>query len=123
MQSVSPNERKRRAIVLRLMFEMRNIRLQRADPLDMTWIILAIHMGQYDGRPLCVSNIANITHIPRTTVIRHLKALKSQGRATIIRVGQRTIPVIQSDTETQILFDVLTASVRRAAALLSAMDT
>lgn len=123
MQNVSPNERRRRAIVLRFMLETRSAWIEEGDPIDLTWIILAIHLGQYEGRPLSVSNIATLTRIPRTTVLRHVNELKDQGRAKIVRIGHRTVPVLLAPERKAAFFKSLVAAIKRTAEQLSILDT
>ncbi|UVC14738.1 MarR family transcriptional regulator [Mesorhizobium onobrychidis] len=123
VQNVSPSERRRRAVVLRFMFEIRSAWIEEGDPVDVTWIILAIHLGQYEGRPLSVSDIATLTLIPRTTVHRHVNELKAQGRANVIRIGHRTVPIMISPERKPAFFETLIAAIKRAADLLSSLDT
>lgn len=123
MQNVPPTERQRRAIVLRFMLETRSAWIDEGDPIDLTWIVLAIHLGQYEARPLSVSNIATLTRIPRTTVLRHVNDLKSQGRVEIVRIGHRTIPVLLSLERKSGFFKKLIAAIKRTAEQLSSLDT
>lgn len=123
MQNVSPTERQRRATVLRFMLETRGAWIDQGDPIDLTWIILAIHLGQYEARPLSVSNIATLTRIPRTTVLRHVNDLKNQGRAEIVRIGHRTVPVMVSQERKPAFFKFLITAIKRTAEQLSTLDT
>lgn len=123
MQNVSPSERRRRAIVLRFMMDLRSAWIDEGDPVDVTWIILAIHLGQYEARPLSVSNIATLTRIPRTTVLRHVNDLKTQGRAEVVRIGHRTVPLMLSPERKRPFFDAIADAIRRTADQLSSLDT
>lgn len=109
--------------MLRFMFELRSAWIDEGDPVDVTWIIVAIHLGQYEGRPLSVSNIAALTRIPRTTVLRHINELKAQGRAKVIRIGHRTVPIMISPERKAAFFESLIATIKRAADQLSSLDT
>lgn len=109
--------------MLRFMFELRSAWIDEGDPVDVTWIIVAIHLGQYEGRPLSVSNIAALTRIPRTTVLRHVNELKAQGRAKVIRIGHRTVPIMISEERKPAFFETLIATIKRAADQLSSLDT
>lgn len=119
MPKLSRAESRRRAIVIRFMFQVRNAWVAHGDPVDRTWIVLAVHLGTIEGRPLDVSSIAELTRIPRASVQRHLDRLRKQGRVEMKRQGRRSIPVLTSDEPVSDLFTVLARAIQRAASDLS----
>lgn len=123
MHNVSPTERRRRAVVLRFMLDMRSAWVDEGDPVDLTWVILAILLGQYEQRPLSVSDIASMTRIPRTTVLRHVNALKRQGKVEIVRIGHRTVPVMAAPQHKPVFFGSISSMIKRVAEQLSILDT
>lgn len=56
-----------------------------ATDLDAVLLIVAIFMGQAEGRPFSASKLAAFLDLPRSTVLRRLKSLEQDG--TIERAG------------------------------------
>lgn len=60
---------------------------------------MAIRLGQYEGRPMDITDLAEITGLPLSSVSRHVKALRKRGRARSIKSGRRILQYIPPGPE------------------------
>lgn len=94
MPTTNEQEKQVRRILLRMMLDLHALVTARDRPTEETLVNFAIRLGQYEGRPMDATEIAAVTTLPRTSVIRHLKAIEERGRARSSRVGRRVIRYI-----------------------------
>ena len=94
-----------RIIIIRTVLLGRRILTQRGKEADETpeqaLCTMAIRLGQYEGRPMSIRDIANATAIPYATVDRYLKTLKKKGYIRSERVGRRVVHFLPMNTETK----------------------
>lgn len=123
MPELPRDESRRRAIIIRCMLQIREAWVAEEKFVDSTWIMMAIHLGAIEGRPLDISSIAELTHVPRPTVQRHLSRLKKQGRVEIVREGRRSVALVGAHDPGNDFFAILARAIMKAANDLSELGS
>lgn len=89
-------------------------------------VAVAIRLGQYEGRPMDVTAIAEATQLPMSSVSRHIKTQRGKGRVKSIKTGRRTlqyIPLSVEPTEVSRFYDTVEELVTLAAYDISILET
>lgn len=84
-------ETERRRILLRLLLELHALIRETGIPHEEAVVAMAIRLGQYEGRPMDVTDIAEMTALPLSSVSRHIKTLRKRGRTRSIKSGRRIL--------------------------------
>lgn len=92
---------------------------------EVTLVVLAIRLGEIEGRRMDVSALANMVSLPRTTVIRHLNTLVASGEVDMFRSGRSVTPRLRSveSPSLRALFESFNKGVRTLCLELSKLDT
>lgn len=85
-------EKERRRLLIELLIETQRLLMRLREHPEVTLIAMAVRLGWLQRNPLDVSSLATYTMLPRSTVIRHLKALEARNRVTTTRHGKRSVP-------------------------------
>ncbi|AIK68479.1 hypothetical protein Lo5R7ANS_09 [Mesorhizobium phage vB_MloP_Lo5R7ANS] len=94
MPNVTAKERMKRSAVIELILGA-CIELDKlGESRDLHVVLMAIRLGNYQKRPMDVTALAAASGLPRTTVIRHIKALEELGRIKVVNTGRRHIPIL-----------------------------
>ncbi|MER8510923.1 helix-turn-helix domain-containing protein [Mesorhizobium sp. M0894] len=125
MPNVPAKERVRRTAVIELVLGICAEMVALGDNRDLHLVLMAIRLGNYQKRPMDVTGLAAATSLPRTTVIRHIKALEELGRITVVNTGRRALPILIGTDRplTKGFYKRLEQLVLQASANLSKMDT
>ena len=126
MPTTSPKERRRRCIIIEMILGMHGKFIDLSDDTSTTLVMMAIRLGAYQKRPMDITGLAGVTNLPRTTVIRHVKALEGLGRIKVVSAGRRTIPILSVGSERPNVEDFyrdLERLIISAGSNLSKMDT
>lgn len=103
MPVISTSVRKRRLAVLTLWLEGRRVFLEGAKnggiPFEAGFCAMAVRFGQYRGKPMDVSAVAEITGMPYATADRHLKILQKLGRVRAVKIGKRSVQYLPLESE------------------------
>ncbi|MER8582657.1 helix-turn-helix domain-containing protein [Mesorhizobium sp. M1423] len=94
MPNLTAKERKRRVPVIELILGVNSQLTALGESRDMLIVLMAIRLGNYQNRPMDVTALAAATSLPRTTVIRHIKALEELDRIKVVNAGRRAIPIL-----------------------------
>ena len=87
----SREERARRCVLIRTLLELHTLTREAGIPHEEAIVSMAIRLGQYEGRPMDVTDLAEITGLPLSSVSRHVKALRKKGRVRSIKSGRRIL--------------------------------
>lgn len=115
-----------RRVILRMMLNLHALVRSRRRPTEELLVNLAIRLGQYEGRPLGATEIAEIASLPRTSVLRHLKTLEDRGATYSVRVGRRRVrylPVGGERLEVDAFYAEAEKVIHSACDELSILDT
>ncbi len=95
MPGHSPAVVKTRLAILTLLLEARRALQNGAEkgaiPFETGYCALAVRHGEYSGKPLDVSGVAQMTGLPVATADRHLKTLQKLGRVRAVKIGRRSV--------------------------------
>ncbi|MER8406970.1 helix-turn-helix domain-containing protein [Mesorhizobium sp. M1307] len=94
MPNITAKERLKRVAVIELVLGLTTELDKLGTSRDMHIVLMAIRLGNYQGRPMDVTALAAATSLPRTTVIRHIHALEELGRVKVVTNGRRAIPLL-----------------------------
>lgn len=92
MPDISRKERMRRLAVIEMVLGVNAQLFELGENRDMHVVLMAVRLGNYQDRPMTA--LAAVTNLPRTTVIRHIKALEELGRVSVVNAGRRAIPIL-----------------------------
>lgn len=118
--------RQMRRVILRMMLDLHALIRARRRPTEELLVDFAIRLGQYQGTPLDATEIAGITALPRSSVLRHLKSLEGRSATYSVRVGRRIVrylPVGDEGPDVDAFYSDTERIVRDACLELSKMDT
>lgn len=105
------------------MLELHALVTSQDRPTEEMVVALAIRLGQYEGKALDAYQIAKITTLPRTSVLRYLNTMRVRGRISQARVGRRKVYFVKSSLpEIDEFFADAEIVVRNAARMLTKMD-
>lgn len=116
----------RRRILIRFMLELHALIRESNFPHDEAMVAMAIRLGQYEGRPMDVSDIAGATGLPRSSVSRHLVALRKKGMVRSVKAGKRTVqhlPLSSEPEEVTRFYREFERLIVQASMNVSKMDT
>jgi DNA-binding Lrp family transcriptional regulator len=94
MPNTLTKERRKRSAVIELVLGICAELATLGENRDLHIVLMAIRIGNYQGRAMDVTALAAATSLPRTTVIRHVKALEELGRIKVVTTGRRHVPVL-----------------------------
>ena len=83
-------------------------------------IVLAVQVGQGDGREMTVTDIAHYINAPRATVWRAVRRMEKRGHVRVVPKGKRKIVLHQQLCESEVAvrkYEATTKFVRSVAAL------
>ncbi|MER8418760.1 hypothetical protein [Mesorhizobium sp. M0199] len=125
MPNIPAKERLRRVAVIELILGTNAELAALGDSRDLHVVLMAIRLGNYQKRPMDVTALAAATSLPRTTVIRHIKALEGLDRIKVVNAGRRAIPILIGTDRplTKGFYRRLEQLVLQASANLSKMDS
>ncbi|MER8385278.1 hypothetical protein NKH14_07100 [Mesorhizobium sp. M1380] len=125
MPNLPAKERVRRIAVIKLILGARAELSALGESRDLHLVLMAIRLGNYQGRPLDETALAVATSLPRTTVIRHIKALEELGRIKVVNTGRRALPILIGTDRplTKGFYKRLEQLVVQASANLSKLDS
>lgn len=108
-----------------MMLDFRALFVARKRPPEETLVQLAIRLGEYEGKPVSATDIADLVKIPRTSVLRHLSALQAQGQIRAEKVGRRVMlrPLKDDFPRNREFYRDVERIVRLVCRELSKMDT
>lgn len=89
----------RRRILIRMMLDLHALYRASDTPLEEALVEIAIRLGQYEDRQMSVTEIAEATSLPISTVSRHIKTLRKSRRIRSMKRGRRTVQVIRQQAE------------------------
>jgi DNA-binding IclR family transcriptional regulator len=95
---------------------------QEDDAVEETWVVLAVLLGQYQGRPMDITSVSNLARIPRTSVQRHIKKLEELGKLRVTKIGRRSIVLAASADERLGLYRLAEIIIKRSAHDLTTLD-
>lgn len=81
----------------------------------------AVLVGQADGNPMTISDLAAYTGVPRPTVIRRINRAQQTGRICRIQVGRRTTLWLTRVNDPGVV-DAIMKAVRRATRQFNALS-
>jgi hypothetical protein len=106
-----------------MMLDLHALVTSQERPTEEMIVALAIRLGQYEGKALDAYQIAKITTLPRTSVLRYLNTMRIRGRISQARIGRRNVYYIKSTSpEIDAFFADAETVVRNAARTLTKMD-
>ncbi|PBB68124.1 hypothetical protein CK228_13520 [Mesorhizobium sp. WSM4312] len=94
MPNVTAKERMKRCAVIELILGACAELTALGENRDLHLVLMAIRLGNYQKRPMDVTALAATTSLPRTTVIRHIKALEGLERIRVVNTGRRAVPIL-----------------------------
>ncbi|MGN6552102.1 MAG: helix-turn-helix domain-containing protein, partial [Pararhizobium sp.] len=95
----------RRVIIERAFLELQVNLLQTGQDPELAKVIMAIDMGEQEGRPMDVSAVSTSTGLTRSTTIRYLNALERLGIVSRVKKGRRTLLKVRfGDVENTLRF-------------------
>lgn len=125
MPNLTAKERKRRVPVIELILGVNSQLAALGESRDMIVVLMAIRLGNYQNKPMDVTALAAATSLPRTTVIRHIKALEELNRVKVVNTGRRSIPILVGTDRPMVkgFYKGLEKLLVQASANLSKMDS
>lgn len=117
----------RRSILIRLMLDLHALVRDSSFPHEEALVVVAVRLGQYDGRPMDVSDIAREVRLPMSTVSRHIVTLRKKGWLRSERSGRRSVQYLitpaSEQAEVARFYREAEQIFRRAARDISRMET
>lgn len=124
MENLTTSGRQRRIILIRLFLDFFRLFNRDAGRREQMLVMLAIHLGHYEGKPLDITAISALTSLPRTSVTRYVNQLRKEHRIKLVRVANRILPVVPAGRgQDQSFFDAADTALSRAIAELTKLDT
>ena len=124
MPDATEQQKQIRGILVRMMLDLHSLVTSQGRPTEEMVVSFAVRLGQYEGKALDASQIAAVTTLPRTSVLRHLSAMQVRGKGAQTRVGRRIVYYFKSSSnETDSFFADAERVLRTAVGELSKMDT
>jgi DNA-binding transcriptional ArsR family regulator len=93
-------ENHKRAVLIRMILDIHGAVLAKLkEPPEVTLVLMAIRLGEMEGRPMDLKSLVAVTHYPRTSVSRHVRELMQRGRVAVVREGRRTVMRLNPQVE------------------------
>lgn len=123
--NMAVKEKKRRAILAKGILDIHEALLDYDDSPGMTMVVFAVALGWYEDNPMDASSIARIANLPRSTTLRHLKALEQIGLVKFSRKSRWVFPIPRNPDDSRLtpLYAKLEAIMHRVGRELSKVDT
>lgn len=126
MPRKSRDTAERRRIMIRMMLDIHAL-IRAADvPVEEALVAFAIRLGQYEGRAMDVSDIAEATRLPLSSVSRHINVLRKKGRVRSMKSGRRTLqymPLTPEPASISRFYEAVEQAVTLAAHDVSILET